>query len=79
MFKPIKVHSVVILVLSLYNVHMIYKKYMSQKLLSRNKNGMLHLALQEKKSLKKKNPGFECENQIQSSGTAENVNHWMSE
>ena len=27
MFKPIKVHSGVILVLSLYNVHVIYKKY----------------------------------------------------
>ena len=32
-----------------------------------------------KKKRSEKNPGFECENQIQSSGTAENVNHWMSE
>ena len=27
MFKPVKVHSVVILVLSFYNGHAIYKKY----------------------------------------------------
>ena len=41
---------------------------MSQKLLSTNKNG-----LYKKKRSEKKNPGFECEYQIQMSGTVENL------
>ena len=42
---------------------------MSQKLLSRNKNGMLHMKLHKRKGCEKKNPGFESENQMQSSGS----------
>ena len=43
---------------------------MSQKPLSRNKNGMLaYMKLYKKKGSEKKNPGFEFENQIQSSCT----------
>ena len=41
---------------------------MSQKLLSRNKNG-----LYKKNRSEEKNLGFECENEIQSSGTVENL------
>ena len=41
---------------------------MSQKLLSRNKNG-----LYKKKKSEDKNPGFECENQMQTSDTVENL------
>ena len=32
----------------------------------------LHEALNKKKGSDKKNPGFDCENEIQSSGTVEN-------
>ena len=47
---------------------------MSQKLLSRNKNEMLaYMKLYKKKRSEKKNPGFECENQIQSSCTVVNL------
>ena len=46
---------------------------MSQKLLSRNKNGMLHMKLHKRKGCEKKNPGFESENQMQSSGIVEKL------
>ena len=46
---------------------------MSQKLLSRNKNGMLAWSFTRKKRSEKKNPGFEREYQIQISGTVENL------
>ena len=46
---------------------------MNQNLLSRNKNGMLTGSFKRRKRSEEKNPGFECENQIQSSGTVENL------
>ena len=46
---------------------------MSQRLLTRNKNGMLTWSFKRKKGCEKKNPGFECENQMRSSGTVENL------
>ena len=65
MFKPIKIDSVVILVLLFYNVHVIYKKYQDQSKWVKNswaetKMECLHEALQQNRS-DKKNPGFECE------------------
>ena len=47
---------------------------MSQKVLSRNKKWNAYMKLYKKKKSEKKNPpGFECENQIQSSCTVANL------
>ena len=77
MFNRIKVHSAVILVLSLCNVRVnirnIDNHQNETKTPEQKQKWNAYLKLYKKKRSEKKNPDFECENQTQSSCTVGNL------